>query len=135
MGDQKFRFCVNFRALNSVTTFDTYPLPISEETTATLCGFKYFTVLDCYNLFWQISIRDHMERTGFSVPCGNFELKKLPFGLSNSPASFQELKDEVFKNPEDSMLGLQIYDCIFQVSTGTHSANVKCVAEFDYVNL
>ena len=35
-GKPKFRFCVDFRALNSVTKFDTYPLPIFEETTSTL---------------------------------------------------------------------------------------------------
>jgi hypothetical protein len=58
----KFRFCVDFRALNSVTNIDTYPLPIMEETASTLYGSKYFTVLDLYSGFWQIEIKEeHKE--------------------------------------------------------------------------
>jgi len=57
-GKPKFGFCVDFRALNSVTQFDPYPLPVFEETTSTLYGSKYFTVLDCYSGFWQVSIKE-----------------------------------------------------------------------------
>jgi len=68
-GKPKFRFCVDFRALNEVTKFDTYPLPVFEETTSSLHGSKYFSVLDCYSGFWQINIKEeHKERTGFTVP-------------------------------------------------------------------
>jgi hypothetical protein len=41
-GKLKYRFCVDFRALNAVTRFDPYPLPIMEETTSALFGSKYF---------------------------------------------------------------------------------------------
>ena len=50
-GKPKFRFCVDFRALNSVNKFDTYPLPVFEETTSNLHGSKYYSVLDCYSGF------------------------------------------------------------------------------------
>jgi hypothetical protein len=39
-GKPKYRFCVDFRALNSVTKFDSYHLPIFEETVVLLFGFK-----------------------------------------------------------------------------------------------
>jgi len=51
-GKPKFRFCVDFRALNAVTKFDSYSLPRFDETTSTLFGCKYFSVLDCYSGFW-----------------------------------------------------------------------------------
>jgi hypothetical protein len=49
-GKPKYRFCVDFRALNAVTQFDTYPLPLSEETVSALHGSKYFTVIDFLRL-------------------------------------------------------------------------------------
>jgi hypothetical protein len=65
-GRPKFRFCFDFRALNAVTKFDPYPLPVFEETTSSLFGSKYFSVLDCYSGFWQVAIKeDHKELTGF----------------------------------------------------------------------
>ena len=45
-GKPKFRFSIDFRALNSMTNFDTYPLPVFEETTSNLHGSKYYSVLD-----------------------------------------------------------------------------------------
>jgi hypothetical protein len=39
-GTPKFRFCVDFRALNAVTKFDAYPLPTFDETTSTLLGSR-----------------------------------------------------------------------------------------------
>jgi hypothetical protein len=73
-GKPKYRFCVDFRALNAVTRFDPYPLPIFEETTAGFYGSKYFTVLDCFRGFWHVSIREeYRERTGFTVPSVHYE--------------------------------------------------------------
>jgi len=43
-GKPKYRFCVDFRNLYSVTRFDPYTLPVMEETTSTLYGSKYFSV-------------------------------------------------------------------------------------------
>jgi hypothetical protein len=90
-GKPKFRFCVDFRVLNSVTKFDPYPLPNFNEATATLHGSKYFSVLDCYSGFWQMNIKEeHKELTGFSVPSGHYEFNRLPFGLKIAPRISRE---------------------------------------------
>ena len=71
-GEQKYRFCVDFRGPNAATKFDSYPLPVFEETTSTIFGSRYFSVLDCYSGFWQVPIKEeHKERTGFTVQQGH----------------------------------------------------------------
>jgi hypothetical protein len=99
-GVPKYRFCFDFRALKALSKYDSYPLPRFEETTSTLSGSKYFTVLDCFSGFWQINIHEpHREKTAFSVPSlGHYQFSRLPYGLSNGPASFQRLMDYVLKN-------------------------------------
>ena len=42
-GTPRYRFCVEFIALNSVMKFDTYLLPVLQEATASLHGSRYFT--------------------------------------------------------------------------------------------
>ena len=99
-GIPKYRFCVDFRALNAVTKYDSYRLPRFEETTSTLWGSKCFSVLDCSSGFWQINNREpHREKTFFSVPSlGHYQFNRLQYGLSNSPDSFQRLMDLILKN-------------------------------------
>jgi hypothetical protein len=72
-GTPKYRFCVDFRALKSVTQFDTYPLSVFEETVSTLHGSRYFSVVDCFSGFWQIKIAEECKmKTAFSVPSGHY---------------------------------------------------------------
>jgi hypothetical protein len=42
-GRPKYRFCIDFRALNAITRFDACTLPVFEDTMSTLHGSKYVT--------------------------------------------------------------------------------------------
>ena len=57
---------------------------------------RYFTVLDAKSGYHQIEIdEEHKERTAFTVgPLGFFEYNRMPFGLSNSPATYQRLMED-----------------------------------------
>lgn len=63
-GKPKYRFCVDFQALNSVTKFDSYPLPLLEEATSALHGSKYFSVLVCHRGFWQVGVKEEHKELG-----------------------------------------------------------------------
>jgi len=70
-------------------------LPIFEETVSTLHGSQFFSVLDCYSGYWQLKLAEDKMKTAFSVPSGQYNFLRLPYGLANSPASFQRLMDLV----------------------------------------
>ena len=89
--DQSLRFCVDYRKLNSLTKRDAYDLPCVEETIDSLLGAKFFSCIDLKSGYWQVPMAETDKHlTAFSVgPLGFFEFNVMPFGLSNSPATFQ----------------------------------------------
>ena len=90
------RMCVDYRNLNSRTVKDSYALPRIEEIFDVLKGSKYFSTIDMKSGYHQVEIEEsHKERTAFTVgPLGFYEYNRMPFGLSNSPATYQRLMEE-----------------------------------------
>ena len=86
----EWRICVDYRALNNITTKDAYPLPRIDDSYLQLQGAKYFTSLDLQNGYWQFPLAsDSIPKTAFSSRYGQYEWKVMPFGLTNAPATFQ----------------------------------------------
>jgi hypothetical protein len=137
-GKPKYQFCVDFRALNAVTQFDVYPLHLFDETVSTLHGSKYFSVINCYSGFWQIKIaeKDKMK-TAFSTPSGHYHFHRLPYGLSNSPASFQRLMDMVLRNLTGAECWVFLDDLIIFADTiEEHAQRLEHVLQrFEKANL
>lgn len=95
--DGQYRFCVDYRRLNKVTKKDAYPLPYMSSILDKLRNAKYLSSLDIKSAYWQVSVaKESREYTAFTVPGrGLFQFKRMPFGLCNSPATFQRLIDRV----------------------------------------
>jgi len=95
--DGRLRLCTDFRQLNERTIKDSYALPRVEEILDCLAGSQYFTVLDMKSGYYQIEIDEqHKQRTAFTVgPLGFYEYNRLPFGLTNSPATYQRVMEEI----------------------------------------
>jgi len=109
-----------------------------DEAASTLFGSKYFSVLDCFSGFLQVSIKEgHRERTAFTVPSGHYEFTRLPFGLANSPSNFQRLMDTVLKNLVGTECYIYLDDCaIFSGTAEQHARRLEHVLQrFDKANL
>lgn len=86
------RLCIDFRPLNAVTKKWVHPLPNIEDCLDTLSGKKFFSQIDFSSGFWQIPMDDKSkELTAFRTEDGQFQFKRMPFGLCNAPASFQKI--------------------------------------------
>ena len=86
--DGKYRFCVNYRKLNSVTKRDARSLPRVDDLLDALQGYDLFTTLDLRSGYWQLSVSpEDREKTAFVTPTGSWEFLRVTFGLSGAPAS------------------------------------------------
>uniref|UniRef100_A0A803JM67 Gypsy retrotransposon integrase-like protein 1 n=1 Tax=Xenopus tropicalis TaxID=8364 RepID=A0A803JM67_XENTR len=96
--DGSWRFCNDFRKLNTVSKFDAYPMPRVDELIERLGTARYLTTLDLTKGYWQIPLTDRAkEKTAFSTPEGLFQYLVLPFGLHGAPATFQRTMDQILR--------------------------------------
>ena len=93
--DGSLRFCINLCQLNSYTIKDAYGLPRIDEILDCLGVSIIFTSLDLKSGYWQVEM-DEMSKqlTAFTVgPLGFYKCERMPFCLTNAPATFQRLME------------------------------------------
>ena len=88
--DGSLRLCIDYRKLNKVTVKDSFPLPNLTDTIYNLSGAKFFSSLDMVRGYYQLPVDEESKKyTAFSTTRSHWEFNRLPFGLCNSPATFQ----------------------------------------------
>ena len=76
-----------------------YPLPLISELLDKTRGGKWFTRLDLKNGVNRIRVAaGHEWKTPLRTKKGLFEYTVMPFALTNAPATFQEMRDTIFKD-------------------------------------
>lgn len=90
------RLCVDYRALNAITVKDRFPIPNIDDQLSKLSGKTYFTSLDMAQGYHQLLVSpEDTHKTAFVTPLGQFEYKRVPFGLANAPSVFMRLINKI----------------------------------------
>jgi hypothetical protein len=97
--DGKLHFVQDYRALNAITRKNRYPLPLIDDLIHRLKDARYFTKLDVHWGYNNVRIRDGNEwKAAFCTNRSLFEPLVMYFGLTNSPATFQTMMNEIFQD-------------------------------------
>ena len=127
--DGSLRLCVDYRGLNNITIKNKYPLPLIQELLQRLSEAKYFTKLDLKDGYNHIRMAKGEEwKTAFRTRYGHFEYLVMPMGLTNAPASFQELINNTLREFLDTSVIVYLDDIlIYSKSYSQHIKDVRAV--------
>ena len=115
--DGSIRMCCDYRALNSKTIKDAYPLPRMEECIDCLAGAKFFSTLDLASGYHQTAMHpDDQHKTAFTTPFGLYSWSRLPFGLVNAPSQFSRVMQRVMSDQLFKTLVLYLDDLLIYSS-------------------
>ena len=90
---------IDYRVLNKVTRKFTWPMPKVEDIFSKLNRATYLTTLDLQPGYHYIPLdKASIPKTAFNSPFRKYEYIKVPFGLAQVPAYFQELMTGILKD-------------------------------------
>ena len=98
-GDGGKHLVIDYHALNKITRKFIWPMPKVEDIFSQLNGAKYFSTLDLWAGYHHIPLDESsIPKTAFTSPFGKYKYIKVPFGLTQAPAYFQELMTRILKD-------------------------------------
>ena len=89
----------DYRYLNEWTIKNNYPLPLISDVLENIGMKKLFTKMDLRWGYNNVRIKEGDEwKAVFMMPEGSFEPMVMFFGLTNSPATFQAIINELLRD-------------------------------------
>jgi len=97
--DGKKRMVQDYRYLNEWTIRNNYPLPLISDMLENIGTKKVFTKMDLRWGYNNVRIKEGDEwKAVFTTPEGSFKPTVMFFGLTNSPATFQAMMNELLRD-------------------------------------
>jgi hypothetical protein len=88
---KRFRFCVNYRALNAIIFQNKYLFPLIKKTLKRLAKAQYYNKINGRAAFHKLYIKkENKWETAFRIKFGLFKWVIIPFGLAKTSAIFQK---------------------------------------------
>ena len=96
--DGTLRLVCDWRPLNSITVKTQACLPNIEDLFDTIQGAQYFTKLDLMSGYHQVRVRPQdVPKTAINTAFGHYQFKVMGFGLTNAPATFMAMMNDVLR--------------------------------------
>jgi len=119
----------DYRALNSMMVKNKYPLPLISELVSQLRKARYFTKLDVCWGFNNVCIKPGDKwKAAFQTNRGLFEPLVMFFGITNSPATFQIMMNDIFWDLIAEGIMVVYLDDIL-IFTRTEEEHVKAIRQ------
>jgi hypothetical protein len=97
--DGTMRMCIDYMALKNKTIKSRYLIPNIDELIDELHRVVYFLKVDVRSGYHKIRVREEdIHKMYFRCHYGNCEFLVLPFGLTNTPSTFQSCMNHIFNN-------------------------------------
>jgi hypothetical protein len=129
--DGSLRLCIDYCGLNEVTRKDAYPLPRVDDTLDELKDTNFYTHLDLASGFWQVHVRDKdVHKTAFQTPDGLMEWVAMPFGMCNTPPTFQRTMNDILRDFLHKFVIVYLDDvCIYSRTVEEHMEHPRLVLQ------
>ena len=105
--------CIDYRQLNKVTVKNKYPLPQLDDLFNQMRGVKVFSKIDLRFGSHHVRIKDeYIHKKTFKTRYVHYEFVVVPFVLTNAPATFMCLMNNVFSKYLDKFFHVFLDDIL-----------------------
>ena len=125
--DGSVQFCIDYCWLNKKTVKNRYPLPLPEEMFDRVGSTRVFNQIDLRSGYWQMPVKPgDVYKTAFKTRWRLYEFLVLPFGVTNAPAQFVNMMNDLLGEYLDKFVLVFLDDVlIYSANPQNHADHLR----------